>query len=206
MAFRSQALSSIAGIIYETCDAIWECLVEKHTPFPTAGLHEKSAADYKHLWNFPSCVASIDGKQVHIKCPKLSGSRYFNYKGFFSVTLQGLVDARYEFLTVGVGAYGRQSDSGVSSQSNLYHHLESGSFPFPHPRQIPGTTTKFPYIIFGDPLKDYLMSPYRTDKAAVCREIEVCNYRHSSQTNGRVRIWHTCFKMEMLEDRATSCT
>ena len=124
-------------------------------------------------------VLLVSMKQVPIKCPKLSGSRYFNYKGFFSVTLQGLVDARYEFLTVGVGAYGRQSDSGVSSQSNLYHHLESGSFPFPHPRQIPGTTTKFPYIIFGDSLKDYLMSPYRTDKAAVCREIEVCNYRHS---------------------------
>ena len=68
------------------------------------------------------------------------------------------------------------------SQSNLFHHLESGSFPFPHPRQIPGTTTKFSYVILGDQgylLKEYLLRPYSTDKAAVCREIEVCNYRHS---------------------------
>ena len=82
-------------------------------PFPTAELPEKSAKDYEQLWNFPNCVASIDGKHVRIKCPKLSGSRYFNYKGFFSVILQGLVDARYKFLSVVVGAYGRQSDSGV---------------------------------------------------------------------------------------------
>jgi len=186
MAFRSLAFSyrishnTIAGIIYDTCDAIWECLVEKHMPFPIAELLEKSANDYEQLWNFPNCVASVDGKHVPIKCPKLSGSRYFNYKGSFSVIRQGLVDVRNKFLSVDVGAYGRQSDSGVLSKSNLYQHLES--FLFPHPKQIPGTTTKFPYVINGDqgyPLKDYLMRPYSTDNATVCREIEVYNYRHS---------------------------
>jgi len=55
MAFRSLAFSyrishnTIAGIIYDTCDAIWECLVEKHMPFPTAELYEKSAKDYEYL-------------------------------------------------------------------------------------------------------------------------------------------------------------
>ena len=188
MAFRSLVFSyrishnTISGIIYDTCDAIWECLVEKRMPFLTTELLEKSARDYEHVWNFPNCVASIDGKHVRIKCPKLSGSRYLNYKGFFSVILQGLVDARYKFLSVDVGAFGRQSDSGVFSQSNLYQRLESGSFPFPQPKQIPGTTTKLPYVILGDqgyPLKDYLMCPYDTDNAAFCREIAAYNYRHS---------------------------
>ena len=118
---------------------------------------------------------------MRIKCPKLPGLRYFNYKGFFLI-LRGLIDAKYTFLSVDVGAYGRQSDSGVLSQSNLYQHLESGSFPFPHPKQIPGTTTKFPYVLLGDqgyPLKDYLICPYSTDNAAVCREIDIYNYRYS---------------------------
>jgi hypothetical protein len=120
MAFRSLVFSyrishnTIAGIIYDTCDDIWECLVEKHMPFPTAQLLEKSAKDNEHLWNVPNCVVSNDGKHACIKCPKLSGSRYFSYKGFFSVILQGLVDARYKFLIVDVGEYGRHSDSGVS--------------------------------------------------------------------------------------------
>ena len=68
------------------------------------------------------------------------------------------------------------------SQSNLYQHLEKGSFPFSHPKQIHGTTTKLPYVTLGDqgyPLKDYLKHPYSTDNAAVCREIEEYNYRHS---------------------------
>jgi hypothetical protein len=92
-------------------------------PFPTTELLEKSARDYEHLWNFPNCAVSIDGKYMRIKCPKLSGSIYFNYKGSFFVILQGLVDARYKFLCVDVGAFGRQSDSEVFSQSNLYQHL-----------------------------------------------------------------------------------
>ena len=54
--------------------------------------------------------------------------------------------------------------------------------PFLQPKQIPGTTTKLPYVILGDqgyPLKDYLMRPYGTDNAAFCREIAAYNYRHS---------------------------
>lgn len=152
-------------------------------PFPTTDLLKRSAEDYEQLWNFPNCVAAIDGKHIRIKCPKLSGSKHFNYKSFFSVVLQGLVDAKYKFLCVDVGAYGRQSDSGVFSQSNLYQHIEKGSFPFPQPRQIPGTTTRLPYVILGDqgyPLKQYLLRPYTTSNhEAVSRDIEVYNYRHS---------------------------
>nr|CAH7763718.1 unnamed protein product [Callosobruchus chinensis] len=87
-----------AGVIYETCDAIWKCFNEKHMPFPTTEMLEKSANDYENLWNFPNCVAGIDGK----------------------------------------------------------HHMETGSFPFPQPRQIPGSTMTLPYVILGDqgyPLK-----------------------------------------------------
>jgi len=86
------------------------------------------------------------------KCPKLSGSRYFKYKGFFSVILQGLVDVRYKFLSVGFGAYGRQSDSGVLSQSNLYQHLESGTSLFHIRNRYPGPLLGFlmSYLVIKD--------------------------------------------------------
>lgn len=188
MAFRSLAFSyriahnTIAGIIYETCEAIWMCFREKHMPFPTTEMLEKSAKDYEKLWNFPNCVGSINGKHVRIKCPKKTGSQHLNYKEFFSVILQGLVDAKYKFLSVDVGAYGRQSDSGVFSESNLYQHIETGFFPFPKPRQIHGTTLTLPYVILGDqeyPLKEYLMRPYPTAKEKLSRDTEIYNYRLS---------------------------
>nr|CAH7735675.1 unnamed protein product [Callosobruchus chinensis] len=149
-----------------------------------AGLEmlEKSANDYENLWNFPNCVASIDGKHVRIKCQKKTGSKHYNYKGFFSVVLQALVDAHYKFLSVDVGAYGRQSDSGVFSESNLFQHMETGSFTFPQPRQIPGSTMTLPYVILGDqgyPLKKYLLRPYPTGTAERPRETEIYNYRLS---------------------------
>nr|CAI5862351.1 unnamed protein product [Callosobruchus analis] len=113
---------------------------------------------------------------------KKTGSKHYNYKGFFSVVLQALVDAHYKFLSVDVGAYGRQSDSGVFSESNLFQHMETGSFPFPQPRQMPGSTMTLRYVILGDqgyPLKKYLLRPYPTGTAERPRETEIYNYRLS---------------------------
>lgn len=41
----------------------------------------KIANKFEHLWNF---VGYVDGKHARIKCPKNSGSRFYNYKKYFS--------------------------------------------------------------------------------------------------------------------------
>nr|CAI5829784.1 unnamed protein product [Callosobruchus analis] len=188
MAFRSLSFSyriahnTIAGVIYETCDAIWKCFNEKHMPFPTTEMLEKSANDYENLWNFPNYVASIDGKHVRIKCPKKLARNSTIIKDFFCGPPSAVELIDYKFLNVDVGAYGRQSDSGVFSESNLFQHMETGSFPFPQPIQIPGSTMTLPYVILGDqgyPLKKYLLRPYPTGTAERPRETEIYNYRLS---------------------------
>jgi hypothetical protein len=50
----------------------------------------------------------MDGKYIRIKCPPNSGSQYFNYKQYNSIVLQAVVDANLTFLTLDVGAYGKQ--------------------------------------------------------------------------------------------------
>jgi hypothetical protein len=64
-------------------------------------------------WSFPNCVGSIGGKHIRLKCPSNSGSMYYNYKHYYSVVLQMLADARYRFIAIDVGAYGKQSDGGI---------------------------------------------------------------------------------------------
>jgi len=60
------------------------------------------------------------------------------------------VDAKYEFMTVDIGVFGRQSDSGVFIESSVFRHLEAGSFNLPPPRQIPSTNITLPYVLVGD--------------------------------------------------------
>ena len=38
-------------------------------------------------WDFHHVVGTLDGKHVAIKCPRQSGSEYYNYKGFYSVVM-----------------------------------------------------------------------------------------------------------------------
>jgi hypothetical protein len=58
-------------------------------------------------WNFPDCTGAMDGKHINIKCPSLSGSQFYNYKGNFSTILLAIVDSNYCFIYTDVGNYGR---------------------------------------------------------------------------------------------------
>jgi len=50
-----------------------------------------------------------------------------NYEQYHSIVLQAVVDANLKFVTVDVGAYGKQSDGGVFRNSALYQSLETRS-------------------------------------------------------------------------------
>ncbi|CAG4981907.1 unnamed protein product [Colias eurytheme] len=56
--------------------------------------------DYDTLWNFPNCLGAIDGKHIILQSPINSGSEFYNYKGFFSIVLLAVVDAKYNLLDV----------------------------------------------------------------------------------------------------------
>ncbi|KAB0802472.1 hypothetical protein PPYR_04658 [Photinus pyralis] len=65
--------------------------------------------------------------------------------------------------TVDVGAYGKNSDGGIFSSSNLGKALQRGTLSVPRNSTLPDTTTDAPHVIVGDeafPLKSYLMRPY----------------------------------------------
>jgi len=122
---------------------------------------ERRKKVFKEKWNFPHCVAAIDGKHVRIKAPPHRGSEFFNYKKYHSVVLLALVDANKRFLTVDVGQYGRVSDGNVFSNSNIAMRLARQNIGLPPDENLGGVP--LPYIVIGDqafPRKKYLMRPY----------------------------------------------
>ena len=110
--------STVSGIICETCSAIWNGLNHEYlNPPSTSQDWKKIAAKFERLWNLPHCIGAIDGKHVAMKCPLKSGSLYYNYKGWFSLVLLAVCDARYAFTLVDIGSYGSCNDSGIFSYS-----------------------------------------------------------------------------------------
>ena len=186
MAFRALSFSyrishvTIRKIVTEVCEEIWNCFHEKHMSFPSTEHLKSVAEDFFKKWNFPNCVGTIDGKHIRIKCPKNSGSIYYNYKQFFSIVLQGIADANYKFITIDVGAYGKQSDGGIFSLSNVYKCLETNTFNMPNIECIPSTDISVPFVLLGDdayPLKPYLLKPY--SRQNLTEEERIFNYRLS---------------------------
>ncbi|KAL3217270.1 hypothetical protein MRX96_051036 [Rhipicephalus microplus] len=96
-------------------------------------------------------------KHVAIVCPPKSGSKFFNYKGTFSIVLMAVVDSDCKYVLVDVGAEGRQTVG-----------------------TLPGTSTCVPYAFVGDEafqLRKDFMRPY----PAKCLNdtMRIFNYRLS---------------------------
>ena len=111
--------STCTSCIYETLDAIWEVLGPEYLAAPTEEMWAASEREFAERWNFPNCVAAIDGKHVALQCPNGTGSTYRNYKGTFSTVLLALVDASYCFRWVSIGSAGREGDSAIFTASDL---------------------------------------------------------------------------------------
>lgn len=137
--------------------------------------------EFEDVWNFPHCLAAMDGKHIMLQAPMNSGSEYYNYKSFFSIVLFALVDANYNFLFADVGSQGRISDGGIFKNSLLWKKIQDKSLCFPPVKELPGREKLVPYVILGDEafaLHENVMKPYSGiyDKGSKER---IFNYRLS---------------------------
>lgn len=166
----------------EVCKALWDTLQRLHMPLPTVRDFENVAAHYFKKWNFPNCLGSIDGKHIRVKCPAKSGSMFYNYKIFFSIVLMAVVDANYRFLMIDVGAYGKDSDAGVFSNSPIYQNIENGTLLLPKDQQLPNSEQIVPFVFIGDeafPLRTYLLRPFPRRRLQNIEPASYYNYRLS---------------------------
>ncbi|XP_021709704.1 putative nuclease HARBI1 [Aedes aegypti] len=174
--------STVADIVKETCKALWEVLQPIYMPTPTEQMFRSVAGEYWTKWNFPNCIGSIDGKHIRMRCPAGSGSMYYNYKGYNSTVLQAVADANSKFLMVEVGGYGKQSDGGTFSSSDMYRLLNEEKLNVPPDTQLPDKSlkTKMSFVFVGDeayPLLRNIVRPF--PRSQLTTSIEYFNSRLS---------------------------
>jgi hypothetical protein len=75
--------ATVAMIVKETFEAIWEKPQPFDMPNPDKNHWERSIECFHAKWQFPNCLGALDGKHVLIFAPNNSGSMLFNYKKYF---------------------------------------------------------------------------------------------------------------------------
>ena len=89
--------STISRIVRHTCQVIWEQLRETVMPQPKVDDWLQIAEGFDASAQFPNCLGAMDGKHIRVKKPPHSGSRFFNYKHYFSIVLMAVADSNYKF-------------------------------------------------------------------------------------------------------------
>jgi len=211
---------TISKIIPETCEAIFEVLSPIYLKRPTTQQEWMEISnEFQTKWNLPHVIGALDGKHIRIRCPNKTGSLYHNYKGFFSMVLMAVCDAKYKFVLFDFGQYGSNNDSGVLLNSKMGEQLERNEMHIPDAITLPGCPCDpLPFFLVGDeifPLKTYLMRPYPGSNLTESQA--VYNYRHSRARRvienafgifcSRWRIFFTMInaKVENIEKDVMAC-
>ena len=173
--------STVSKIVSETSLAIYESLRDPFIKHPSSKEEWLSiSSSFEESWNFPHCLGAIDGKHIRIECPQLSGTNYYNYKGFYSIILLAICDSNYCFTLFDLGHYGSNNDSGVLARSKMGEVFETDGLNIPEPSRH--STCKFDplsFFLVGDeifPLKTWLMRPY---PGKLTKKQMIFNYRLS---------------------------
>ena len=122
------------------------------------------ALEFEQIWNMPNVIRVLDGKYIRTQCPFKTGTLYYNYKGYFSLVLPAVCDAKYYFSLFDIGQYDSNNDCGVSHNSKLGQLFEQKSMYILSPSSI--QRCKFdllPFYLVGDELfslKEWLLCPY----------------------------------------------
>nr|CAI5865309.1 unnamed protein product [Callosobruchus analis] len=91
-------------------------------------------------------MGALDEKHIRIWSPAHSGSLFFNYKSYNSIVLLAIVDSKYSFVYVDIGAFGKECDSTVFHTTKLCELLLQGQLPVPEPQSLQVINTSSLYF------------------------------------------------------------
>ena len=153
--------STVCDIVHETCRAIVKVLMKEYIKFPSGDDLDHVVDEFKTKWGVPQCFGAVDGCHIPICAPSEQHTDYYNRKGWYSMIVQGLVDANYRFLDVCIGWPGSVHDARVFAHSNLYKKSTHGHL-IPN-KLVTISGVCVPLYMIGDstyPMQSWLMKPF----------------------------------------------
>ena len=157
--------ATISKILARASEAIFQTLKDPFLKTPNCQKEWLSISKgFEDKWNFPHCLVSLGGKHIHIECPKMPGTYYYNYKRFYSIVLLTIWDCNYCFTLFDLGQYESNNDCGVLANSAMGKMMENDKLGIPAPSKLRSCSFgPLPYFFFvGDeicPLKTWLVRP-----------------------------------------------
>ncbi|XP_065414555.1 signal peptidase complex catalytic subunit SEC11A isoform X1 [Chrysemys picta bellii] len=148
--------STVGIVLMQVCRAINRILLRRTV---TLGNVQDIVDGFAQM-GFPNCRGAIDGTHIRILAPPHLASEYVNWKGYFSMVLQALVDHRGHFIDINTGWPGKMDDARIFWNTWLFRKIQAGTF-FPEQKITVGEV-EMPIVILGVPaypLMPWLMKP-----------------------------------------------
>ena len=163
------AESTVSVIVRECCKAIKDHLLPIVIEKLTSENMKRRATEFESLQGIPYIIGAIDGSHIPIVASSKDSPEYYNRKGFYSVLLQGVVDAQCKFWDFDFGWAGSCHDWAVFQRSQLGKDVMNNKF--------------LPYKLIGDaayPMRPWFFSPFKGVQEGLSREKAHWNFIQSS--------------------------
>ena len=139
--------------------------------WPTEQEMKVNQEKFVKMKNFPRVIGAIDGCHIRINCPKCNKAAYYNRKKYYSILLQGIVDADKKFIDIHCGEPGSMHDARMFRRSNVFKKINSNV-----------NLIVSRGILLGDsayPDSDKLVTPFKDYGNLSAKKVKF-NYLHSA--------------------------
>uniref|UniRef100_A0A8C3J0A7 DDE Tnp4 domain-containing protein n=1 Tax=Chrysemys picta bellii TaxID=8478 RepID=A0A8C3J0A7_CHRPI len=116
--------STVGLVLMEVCGVINHILLRKTV---TLGKMHDIVDGFAQM-GFPNCGGAIVGTHIPILAPDHLATDYINWKGYFSMVLQVLVDHRGRFMDTNAGWSRKVHDACILRNTGLFRKLQVGTF------------------------------------------------------------------------------
>ena len=142
----------------------------------------------------PQAALAVDGCHIPITAPAVNPEDYYNRKGFYSMNMQGMVDADARFVNVQVHVFGRTHDAKAWDVSDAKQLVQRHFSRSEYVADVNGKRIR-PYVL-GDsayPGSEHMLKPY-LQSSANDTEKRRFNLRHcrTRQVVGQAFGIHKC--------------